>query len=147
MTNQQNIVLGFNINNGKLALTARVKGSSSKNYKQVSGLINPDLKTWNGKLQRFEGDSSETKHNNKVLQQMMESHLAILNTLHPQTPREALWPKKCVEYPNTRPSDYIPHPGVKATLTLADFDDNQLFTELRRRGFTGELRYSKIVSL
>lgn len=44
-----------------------------------------------------------------------------------------------------RPEDYIPQQGVKQVLTLADFDDNQLFAELRRRGFAGELRYSKVV--
>ena len=44
-----------------------------------------------------------------------------------------------------RPEDYIPQQGMKQALTLADFDDNQLFAELRRRGFAGELRYSKVV--
>lgn len=44
-----------------------------------------------------------------------------------------------------RPEDYIPQQGMKQVLTLADFDDNQLFAELRRRGFAGELRYSKVV--
>lgn len=37
--------------------------------------------------------------------------------------------------------------GVKATLCLADFDDPQLFAELRRRGYTGELRFSKVVAV
>lgn len=38
----------------------------------------------------------------------------------------------------TRPENYTPQQGSKATLTLADFEDNQLFAELRRRGFCGE---------
>ena len=46
-----------------------------------------------------------------------------------------------------RPEQYIPQQGVKATLTLADFNDDQLFAELRRRGFTGELRYSKVITV
>lgn len=46
-----------------------------------------------------------------------------------------------------RPEDYIPQQGSKATLTLADFEDNQLFAELRRRGYTGELRFSKVISV
>ena len=34
-----------------------------------------------------------------------------------------------------------------ATLKMSDFDDNMLFAELRRRGYTGELRYSKVVNI
>lgn len=37
--------------------------------------------------------------------------------------------------------------GVKATLSLADFDDAMIFAEIRRRGYTGELRLSKIVAV
>ena len=33
------------------------------------------------------------------------------------------------------------------TLKMSDFDDNMLFAELRRRGYTGELRYSKVVNI
>ena len=36
---------------------------------------------------------------------------------------------------------------LKATLKMSDFDDNMLFAELRRRGYTGELRYSKVVNI
>lgn len=43
-----------------------------------------------------------------------------------------------------RPVDYTPQPGNKATLTLADFSDENLFAELRRRGYSGELRYTQI---
>lgn len=43
-----------------------------------------------------------------------------------------------------RPADYTPQPGNKATLTLADFSDENLFAELRRRGYSGELRYTQI---
>lgn len=46
-----------------------------------------------------------------------------------------------------RPADYIPQQGNKATLTLADFSDDNLFAELRRRGYNGELRYSKIINI
>ena len=47
----------------------------------------------------------------------------------------------------TRPEDYTPQPGSKATLSLADFTDENLFGELRRRGYNGELRYSKVVTV
>lgn len=46
-----------------------------------------------------------------------------------------------------RPVDYTPQPGNKATFTLADFTDENLFAELRRRGYNGELRYSKVITV
>lgn len=36
---------------------------------------------------------------------------------------------------------------TQATLSLIDFDDPQLFAELRRRGYTGELRFSKTITV
>ena len=47
----------------------------------------------------------------------------------------------------TRPADYTPQPGNKAILSLSDFTDENLFAELRRRGYNGELRYSKVVNV
>lgn len=47
----------------------------------------------------------------------------------------------------TRPQEYVPQQGQKATLSLADFSDENLFAELRRRGYNGELRYSKIINV
>lgn len=46
-----------------------------------------------------------------------------------------------------RPENYIPQPGNKAILTLADFTDENIFAELRRRGYNGELRYSKVINV
>lgn len=46
-----------------------------------------------------------------------------------------------------RPENYNKQQGVKAILSLADFEDNQLFAELRRRGYTGELRFSKVINV
>lgn len=40
-----------------------------------------------------------------------------------------------------------PQRGMKAILTLADFNDDQIFSELRRRGYTGELRFAKTYTL
>lgn len=51
------------------------------------------------------------------------------------------------EQNNTRPANYVPQQGNKAVLTLADFTDENIFAELRRRGYNGELRYSKIVNV
>lgn len=47
----------------------------------------------------------------------------------------------------TRPDNYVPQQGNKAMLSLADFTDENIFAELRRRGYNGELRWSKIVSV
>lgn len=46
-----------------------------------------------------------------------------------------------------RPTEYQPQPGNKATLSLADFSDENLFGELRRRGYNGELRLIKVVNV
>lgn len=54
-------------------------------------------------------------------------------------------PKKHVE--TTRPTEYNPQPGNKAILSLADFTDENIFAELRRRGYNGELRYLKVVNV
>lgn len=58
-------------------------------------------------------------------------------------------PKKQIteEQTSKRPADYMPQQGNKATLTLADFTDENLFGELRRRGYNGELRLIKIVNV
>lgn len=48
---------------------------------------------------------------------------------------------------NKRPENYLPQQWTKATLSLADFEDSQLFAELRRRGYTGELRFYKKVNV
>lgn len=45
----------------------------------------------------------------------------------------------------TRSEDYVPQQGRKATLSLADFTDEEIFAELRRRSYSGELRYSKVM--
>lgn len=46
-----------------------------------------------------------------------------------------------------RPVNYQPQPGNKAILSLADFSDENLFGELRRRGYNGELRLVKVVNV
>lgn len=46
-----------------------------------------------------------------------------------------------------RPEDYLPQQGSKAIFTLADIEDSSLFAELRRRGYTGELRFSKVITV
>ncbi len=51
------------------------------------------------------------------------------------------------EVRDVRPTVYQPQPGNKAILSLADFTDDNLFAELRRRGYNGELRFSKVVTV
>ena len=63
------------------------------------------------------------------------------------------WPRKIREAVNetvntaTRPENYKSQQGNKATLCLADFTDENIFAELRRRGYSGELRYVKIMNV
>lgn len=56
-------------------------------------------------------------------------------------------PRKVQENDKVRPEDYLPQPGNKAILSLADFSDDNLFGELRRRGYNGELRLIKVVNV
>ena len=54
-------------------------------------------------------------------------------------------PKATKQNPSqVRPEDYTPQRGNKATLSLADFTDDNIFAELRRRGYNGELRRTDI---
>lgn len=46
-----------------------------------------------------------------------------------------------------RPADYTPQPGNKAMFTIADFSDENIFAELRRRGYNGELRFCKVITV
>lgn len=55
--------------------------------------------------------------------------------------------KASIDAAGVRPDDYTPQRGFKANLSLADFEDSQLFAEMRRRGYTGELRYVKVVTV
>ena len=55
--------------------------------------------------------------------------------------------KKNKDTEQTRPEIYTPQQGNKATLSLADFTDENLFAELRRRGYNGELRFSKVITV
>lgn len=41
----------------------------------------------------------------------------------------------------------VPQPGIKSMFRISDFEDNQLFAELRRRGYSGELHYSKVIAV
>ncbi len=55
--------------------------------------------------------------------------------------------KACAKKLRGNISGGITQQGIKATFKISDFTDDMLFAELRRRGFTGELRYSKVVSV
>lgn len=44
-----------------------------------------------------------------------------------------------------RQENGTPQPGIKATFRISDFEDTQLFAELRRRGYAGELHFSRVV--
>ena len=56
--------------------------------------------------------------------------------------------KKCDKERRRKSSGGITQQGVKSySEKCLTFDDNMLFAELRRRGYTGELRYSKVVNI
>lgn len=65
-----------------------------------------------------------------------------------QTKSQTKTQTRTVKAENTeekRPENYAPQPGRKAILSLADFTDDEIFAELRRRSYSGELRYSKVM--
>lgn len=39
----------------------------------------------------------------------------------------------------------ISHPDIKESLKIEDFTDESLFTEIKKRGYTGELQYSRTI--
>ena len=55
--------------------------------------------------------------------------------------------KECVKKSRSRNKIVIPQQGVKATFKISDFNDDMLFAELRRRGYTGELRFTRLVNV
>ena len=55
--------------------------------------------------------------------------------------------KSCRKKLRENSSGGVTQQGVKATFKMSDFEDNMLFAELRRRGYTGELRYSKVINV
>ena len=58
--------------------------------------------------------------------------------------------RACKDGLNTKCKECVkncPQPGIKATFKISDFTDDMLFAELRRRGYTGELRFTKIVNV
>lgn len=159
----------FAIRSGKLRLCVKTPKTKTPSYKIIKNLINPDLRYWNNEKQSFEGNTYEANYNNRLLQEIMECCEFTLNKYNPSNGIEFLnylkyestvqnknpenhktitpllhAPQEAIE---TRPTKYIPQPGVKATLTLADFDDESLFAELRRRGFTGELTYCRTIAV
>ena len=44
-----------------------------------------------------------------------------------------------------RPATYVPKKGKKAVLSLKDFSNEDLFAELKRRGFSGNLTINKTI--
>lgn len=55
--------------------------------------------------------------------------------------------KECRKKKTVATYSKVAQPGIKATFRISDFEDNQLFAELRRRGYTGELHYSRVVTV
>lgn len=55
--------------------------------------------------------------------------------------------KECTHMQTIAKQKKVQQRGVKAQFRISDFDDNMLFAELRRRGFTSELTYNKTIKI
>lgn len=146
------IKLVFGFYEGRFRLSFRAPGGRPR-FRIVRNLINFNLQHWSYEQQRFAEVTDDDKHNNRVLEETRNIYQSIIDTYHPTTLRELFWhiksPKNSQSYmvygharhDSAHISECVP------TLSLSDFDDKQLFAELKRRGFTGELRLSKTVAI
>lgn len=146
------IRLVFGFYEGRFRLSFRAPNARPR-YRIVRNLINFNLQHWSYEKQRFMEVTNDDRHNNCVLEETRNIYQSIIDTYHPATLKELFKhiksPKNsrsCTVYGYTQ-HDNAHGSGYAPTLSLSDFDDKQLFAELQRRGFTGELRLSKTVSI
>lgn len=82
------INLTFTIKDGRFSLCATLKGTSKRNYKEVSNLINADFDSWDKKKQLFNAPTKEAIQNNSVLQELKTHYQYLIDTFNPQTPKD-----------------------------------------------------------
>ena len=62
-----NLLLSFQVKDGRFSLCATVKGTTTRHYKVVNGLKSPNFDYWDKKEQRFMEPSFEAIYNNNLL--------------------------------------------------------------------------------
>ncbi|MDR3143077.1 MAG: hypothetical protein LBU37_15325 [Tannerellaceae bacterium] len=85
-----NLSLLFTFKDKCFALCATVKGTSKRNYKEVSNLKNPNFKSWDSKNQCFSELTEDAEHNNRVLRETKARYQRLIDGFDPPTGKE-LW--------------------------------------------------------
>lgn len=67
-----NILLSYQIKDGRFSLCATLKGTTTRHYKEVNGLKSPNFDFWDKKAQRFIEPSFEAIYNNNLLRAMQQ---------------------------------------------------------------------------
>jgi integrase len=83
-----NILLSFGFKNEKFSLCATKKGTTTRHYKVVSELINPNFKYWDSKKQCFQQPSEDAICNNQTLLRMKSHYQQIIDISDPQDGKE-----------------------------------------------------------
>ena len=150
----KNLRTSFLIRDGKLTLCLHSPGD--RRYRIVKDLLHPNLNTWNAKKQMFDGDTFQARYNNNILRDIAECCGLVLGKYKISNSSEFFNFVQCER--TTRHAEVKQHTiiqeaanrtvcPIERTVQLADFDDECLFAELRRRGFTGELTYCRTVAV
>ncbi|NDW12490.1 hypothetical protein D0T50_06245 [Bacteroides sp. 214] len=84
----EHIKLSFSFKDSRFSLCATLKGTSTRCYKEVQGLTNPNWSSWEKKLQCFNEPTEQAIQNNNVLQLMKEHYQRLIDTCKPTTPKE-----------------------------------------------------------
>ena len=143
----------FLIRDGKLSLC--LHSPAERHYRIVKDLFHPNLNTWNAKKQMFDGDTVQATYNNNVLKEIMECCRVVLGKYKISNSSEFFNFVQCER--TTRKVEVKQQTiiqgaanvvcPIERTIQLEDFDDESLFAELRRRGFTGELTYCRTIAV
>lgn len=150
----------------ELPLTEYYKNSATKD-----GHDNKCKKCRNKQIAEYEAKHKKKKNN------MEEETLRVCSTCHKKLPLSEFYKNRCrpggheyvckscknewhKEYQAKRKArqnaeEEAAHPDVLPfvvetpllTLNLADITDKELFEEIRRRGYTGDLRFSKVITI
>lgn len=153
--NLSKIEVRFTTNGPRLAfLVKNGKETLRRTIKDFSGY---DISKWNSRRQRFEETGPDTAYFNAILQEIANCCNNILEKRNPSTCAEfcayfeAISKKTITKaIVNNQPLRAVMLSDKKEgapALSLRDFENNQLIEELRRRGFSGELRFSKTVEI
>lgn len=96
--------LTFARKNGRFTLCVTIKGTTTRHYKTIEGLLDkPNYKLWDSRNQRFEGSSISTVRNNQILREIREKYEQLIARLHPSDGKELFRMEREMELVKSRP--------------------------------------------